>query len=95
LLPLLRLPLVEELNAVGLEMNDPFNGGRERRILTDSPTKPEKRSRIISLHAGNVVVNVLPSTVDLDQVRYESKGRNLRVTDGSDWHLDMKEYGWE
>jgi len=56
--------------------------------------KAEQRTRIISLHAGNVFVNVLPSTVDLDQVRYESKGRNLRVTDGSDWHLDMKEFGW-
>ena len=56
--------------------------------------KPEKRTRIIPLNASPLYINVLPATVDLNSVRYESKGRDLRVTDGSDWYLDIKEFGW-
>ena len=56
--------------------------------------KSELRSRIVSISAGNVYVNVLPSDVDLEQIRYESEGRRLRITDGSEWHLDLKEFGW-
>ena len=56
--------------------------------------KSELRSRLISISAGNVYVNVLPPTVDLEQIRYENKGRALRITDGSEWHLDLKEFGW-
>ena len=69
-------------------------------FVIDDPTenlfrkRPERRTRIISLNDGNVLVNVLPATVDLEALRYESKGRDLFVTDGSDWHLDIKEFGW-
>ena len=55
--------------------------------------KPEKRTRIISLNHA-VFVNVLPSAVDLEKVTYESRGRSLRITDGSEWFLDLKEFGW-
>jgi len=27
-------------------------------------------------------------------VRYELDGRKLWVTDGSDWKMDVKEFGW-
>ncbi len=56
--------------------------------------KSEPRTRIISLTAGDVFVNVIPPTIELDKIRYESKGRDTRVTDGSDWYLDIKEFGW-
>ncbi|MDB6037792.1 MAG: hypothetical protein JWM99_1633 [Verrucomicrobiales bacterium] len=56
--------------------------------------KSELRSRIISISAGNVYVNVLPAAVDLEQIHYECNGRGLRITDGSAWHLDLKEFGW-
>ena len=56
--------------------------------------RPGKRTRIIAINSGNLFVNVLPLSVDLEQIRYESKGRDLRITDGSEWHLDVKEFGW-
>lgn len=56
--------------------------------------KPEKRTRIIALNTGDLFVNVIPSSVDVERVYYESQGRSLRVTDGSGWYLDIKEFGW-
>jgi hypothetical protein len=56
--------------------------------------KSELRSRIISISAGNVFVNVLPPEVELEQIRYENNARGLRISDGSEWHLDLKEFGW-
>ncbi|MSU04731.1 MAG: hypothetical protein EXS23_05785 [Pedosphaera sp.] len=56
--------------------------------------KAGQRTRIISLSAGDIFVNVIPTTVDLGKIRYENNGRDLRVTDGSEWHLDIKEFGW-
>jgi hypothetical protein len=56
--------------------------------------KPERRTRIISLIAGHVLVNVIPQEVNLEDVRYEMRNTGLRVTDGSDWHMDLKEFGW-
>lgn len=55
--------------------------------------KPETRVRVMSIHGGNLLVNVLPQTVDLEKIRYEFRGQGFRVTDGSDWHLDIKEFG--
>ena len=55
---------------------------------------PERQIRLISLNQGAVHVNIIPPTVDLDKATYESRGRDLRVTDGSEWHLDIKEFGW-
>lgn len=52
------------------------------------------RTRIISLNAGDIFLNIIPTTVDLGKIRYENNGRDLRVTDGSEWHLDIKEFGW-
>ncbi len=56
--------------------------------------KPELRTRVISLNSGEVFVNILPPTVDLEKIRYEGVGHDMRVTDGSGWHLDIKEFGW-
>lgn len=56
--------------------------------------KPEQRTRVISLLTGEVFVNVIPPEVDLEKIRYEGVGHDVRVTDGSTWHLDIKEFGW-
>lgn len=56
--------------------------------------KPEPRTRIISLSSGEVFVNVLPPQIELENIRYEGAGHNVRVTDGSGWFLDIKEFGW-
>jgi hypothetical protein len=55
--------------------------------------KPERRTRIIPLD-HSVFINVLPASVDLEKIRYESRGGGLRVTDGGTWHMDVKEFGW-
>jgi hypothetical protein len=52
------------------------------------------RTRIISLSSGDLFVNVIPETVDLEKVVYKQVKQAIRVTDGSDWHLDLSEAVW-
>lgn len=56
--------------------------------------RPERRIRIISLVSGNALVNVIPNSVDLDKIVYHQEKKAVRVTDGSDWHLDLSEVAW-
>ena len=56
--------------------------------------RPETRTRIISVVSGEVLINVLPPAVDLGKVIYRQENKGVRVTDGSDWHLDLSEYAW-
>lgn len=56
--------------------------------------RPETRTRIISIVGGDLLVNVLPPSVDLEKVAYKLEGKTVRVTDGSDWHLDLSEVTW-
>jgi hypothetical protein len=56
--------------------------------------RPEKRTRLISIVSGEVLVNILPPTVDLEKIIYRQQKNAVRVTDGSDWYLDLSEYGW-
>jgi hypothetical protein len=37
------------------------------------------------------LVNVLPPEVDLDKIVYKLEKKSVRVTDGSDWYLDISE----
>ena len=54
----------------------------------------ELRTRLISIVAGNVLVNVIPDFVNIEAVTYKMVKKNLRVTDGSDWYLDLSEVTW-
>jgi hypothetical protein len=56
--------------------------------------RPDRRTKLISIMSGDVIVNIIPETVDLQQVAYELKDRSLVVTDGSAWSMDVKEFGW-
>jgi hypothetical protein len=56
--------------------------------------RPDRRTKLIPFASGDIIVNVLPETVDIEQVRYELDGRKLWVTDGKDWKMDVKEFGW-
>jgi hypothetical protein len=56
--------------------------------------RPEKRTRVISLVSGDLLINVLPPSVDLDRIVYKQEKKSVRVTDGSDWHLDLSELAW-
>ncbi len=56
--------------------------------------RADVRTRIVSAVSGEVIINVLPASVSLGKVRYKQEANLLRVTDGSDWHLDISEITW-
>jgi hypothetical protein len=56
--------------------------------------RPEKRVRLISIVAGDTFVNVIPESVNLANISYKQEKKAIRVTDGSDWHLDLSEVAW-
>ena len=56
--------------------------------------REDMRTRLISIISGELLVNILPPTVDLDKITYHQEKSAVRVTDGSGWHLDLSEYGW-
>ena len=56
--------------------------------------RPERRTKLIALADGELLINVLPPTVKLEDVRYETKDHRLYMTDGKKWKMDLKEFGW-
>ena len=56
--------------------------------------RPELRTRIVALNSGDVIVNVVPQSVDLEKVVYKQEKKSVRVTDGSDWHMDISDFAW-
>jgi hypothetical protein len=82
---------------------DEYEGGIARvtgYVFTVDPVKfafirrADRRTRIISLSSGDLFVNVLPRTVNVEAVVYRQEKKSVRVTDGSDWHLDISEFAW-
>ena len=56
--------------------------------------RPDRRTKLLPVLSGDVIVNVIPQTVAVESVAYELKHRSLIVTDGGDWAMDVKEFGW-
>jgi hypothetical protein len=56
--------------------------------------RPDRRTKLIPISSGAVIVNVIPEGADLEQVHYELKDSTLHVTDGQSWRIDVKEFGW-
>ncbi len=56
--------------------------------------RPDHRIKLIPISSGEVIVNVIPESVDLEEVQYELKDRALHVTDRKAWRIDVKEFGW-
>ncbi len=56
--------------------------------------RPERRTRLIAVASGDVLVNILPADVNLDEVVYKQESKSVRVTDGGDWYLDLSELAW-
>jgi hypothetical protein len=56
--------------------------------------RPDRRIKLIAISSGDVIVNVIPETVDVESVVYELENRSLVVTDGGTWSMDVKEFGW-
>jgi len=53
-------------------------------------SRDQPRTRIIPLSSSGVIVNILPTTVDLDKIKYTAvQGGKLHITDGTAWHLDI------
>ena len=65
------------------------------RIKYTFMRRPEVRTRILAVASGDLLINVLPPQVDLEKVYYKQEKKALRVTDGSDWHLDLSELTWD
>lgn len=56
--------------------------------------RPDRRVKVIPLTDGELIINVLPGNVRLEDVRYEEQDHRLCVTDGKNWKMDLKEFGW-
>lgn len=56
--------------------------------------RPDRRTKLVPLASGDVIVNVIPEDVDIECVAYDMEDRTLSVTDGSGWRMDVKEFGW-
>ena len=56
--------------------------------------RPDRRTKLIPVASADVIVNVIPPTVDVEQVAYQLQDRSLVVTDGHGWSMDVKEFGW-
>ena len=55
--------------------------------------RPEQRVRVVSVVSGEVIVNVIPPSVDLSKISYRLEGTAGRVRAGCDWHLDISDVG--
>ncbi len=56
--------------------------------------KPVKRTTILHLAESGYIVNLLPSTVDIDELKYETIDREfLAISDGKGYLLDINEFG--
>jgi len=56
--------------------------------------RPDRRTKLVPIGSGDVIVNILPEPVDIEEVRYVLSERTLWITDGNGWKMDVKEFGW-
>jgi len=80
-----------------------YEGGVARvtgNVYTVDPVKfsfmrrAETRTRLVAVASGDVLVNVIPASVNLEKIMYKTERKAVRVTDGSSWYLDLSEYTW-
>ena len=57
--------------------------------------KPRKRTRVFSLHGANLLITLLPETVDLETTNYVLYEGRLVLSDGSNVLYDIDEYRME
>jgi hypothetical protein len=56
--------------------------------------RPDQRTRIVALQSGDLLINILPPSVNLEKVIYKPEKKSVRVTDGSDWYMDISDFAW-
>ena len=54
--------------------------------------RPEKRVRILPLDDSGLLINILPSDVDIEAIHYALVGQHMVATDGA-FTLDINEFG--
>ena len=55
--------------------------------------RPEVRTRIFPIGDGQLIINVLPADVVVEQLQYRKVDDRLVVTDGLKFSLDVNEFG--
>ena len=55
--------------------------------------KPEPRTRVIPLCDADLIINVIPQSVAVDELKYEMIEGHLVMTDGKGFTLDINEFG--
>ncbi len=84
-----------------LEVSDSVVRIQGKAFILDSSKnqyirKPETRTTIIDLAESGYIVNIIPNTVSVTNLRYElNKDKNLVVTDGLAFSLDINEFGFQ
>ena len=69
-------------------------------FVVDDPTtqlfvkRPDQRTKLVALGDGELLINILPPAVRLEDVHYETIEHRLYLTDGKEWKMDLKEFGW-
>jgi hypothetical protein len=54
--------------------------------------RPELRTRLFALADAGLIVNILPSSVEIDALSYRVLDGHLVLTDGRDFRLDINEF---
>ena len=57
--------------------------------------RPDRRTKLVALGDGELLINILPQSVSLEDVHYEIRDHRLYLTDGKKWKMDLKEFGWD
>lgn len=54
--------------------------------------KPEKRTKILSLVSGSLIVYQLPEGIQLERLRFEAPEGRAVLTDGAEFQMDLAEH---
>ena len=63
-------------------------------ITNEFVRKPERRPRMLGLADSGNIINIIPPDVILEDLEYRYyRGKQLVITDGQDFMLDINEFG--
>jgi hypothetical protein len=64
-----------------------------RGATNEYERRPEKRVRVVSLSDAANIINVLPESLDLENLKYTFSSGRLLMTDGAGYELELTEFG--
>ncbi|MDI6800090.1 MAG: hypothetical protein QMD53_05420 [Actinomycetota bacterium] len=63
------------------------------RTFNKFERRPEERTRVVSLNDAINIINIIPSSVLIEDVHYaSSESGHLIITDGADFKMDVDEF---